>query len=432
MEYVTMVSNRPPVPDAELRKRGDVIRSTELSTMSDFVYPFLAYAKACKAIDTILRESYVSRNPISRDDKHRRHSIASSTGSLALPSNWKSSAQGHMILAMTGMGKSTLINAALARYDQVIAHTEYNGEHLRCHQIVYIKLVVPFDGTIRSLCDQFFQRIDAILGTNYTRQAKSLRSIAPMVNLMHQVATTCSIGLIVVDELQNLRAAKAAGAEALLNLFSDIIERLGISLIVVGTPAVQKVMARSVRNIRKLGSDGWTILNPMDPNSDEWINFTSSLWRYSYVTHHMPLSDTVRRAWFNACGGNTAFAALAFMLAQKHEIGGREVIDKESFERVIAKDMGFLKPAINALLSGSDTALAMFDDLVFTEEFKVLQSKMGLAKYDEAPKLVEPAQPDFDEVEAEARRAPPKAKKNKPSNDAAYLVDSSIEDPFVR
>ena len=128
------------------------------------------------------------------------------------------------------MGKTTFVQTFLLRYPKVIQHTGYGESHLKCHQIPYLVVRVPHDGTLKSLCLQFFDEIDALLGTNYSRQARSLRNIAPMVQLMNQVATAVSLGVLIIDEVQNLRSANGLNAELMLNLFSEIIERLGISL----------------------------------------------------------------------------------------------------------------------------------------------------------------------------------------------------------
>ncbi len=110
--------------------------------------------------------------------------------------------------AVSGMGKTTFISSFLLGYPQIIRHTQYHGRKLKCHQIVYLVLRVPHDATLKSLCLQFFDKVDHLLGTNYLRQARGLRQIAPMVHLMNQVATATSLGFIVIDDIQNLRSAK--------------------------------------------------------------------------------------------------------------------------------------------------------------------------------------------------------------------------------
>lgn len=377
-DYLTGLSNYPPKPTAKARKASEIVRMMELSTLGDIVIPFPEYQKAAIALATIMRDTYVARNPLMAEDRQRRHALATNgSDGLPFPANWKSSAKGHFMMAVSGMGKTTFAQAFLLRYSQVISHTAYHGQALRCTQIVYLFLRVPHDATLKSLCIQFFDEVDRLLNTSYARQARGVKQIGLMVQLMNQVATAVSLGFLIVDELQNLRSAKGGNAEFVLNLFSEIIERLGISLLVLATPAVQTVIEGSVRNARKLASYGETVLKPMPRNDPQWEYFCETYWDYSFVKNKGPLTKEIRNVWHQSSAGNTAFAALAFMLAQRNEIGGREIIDAASFERTAATDMAFLQPAIMALLSGKPEKLRAFDDLIFSPKYLALRKLLG-------------------------------------------------------
>lgn len=380
-QFLTELSHYPPRPTAKDRQAGDVSRIMELSILNDIVHPFPEFQKAGLALATIIRQSYIGRNPLTVIDRQRRHAMAShqgGTGSgVPFPRDWNSSARGHLIMGISGMGKTTFATTFLMRYPQVIAHTCYQGTSLVCHQVVFVVLRVPHDATLRSLCVQFFEEIDKALGTNYVRQARSVHQIAPMVALMNHVATAVSLGFLVIDEVQNLRYARGSNAEFMLNLFSEVIERLGISLLLLATPAVQPVLEGSVRNLRKLSSSGETIFKPMSQNDPQWNEFCEVYWDYSLTRNKCRLSDSIKKAWHTSSAGNTAFASLAFMLAQRNEIGGREIIDEQSFERVSATDMAFLQPAIRALSSRDPKKLRVFDDLLFSAKYRDLRKQLG-------------------------------------------------------
>lgn len=378
VEFLTLLSHYPPQPTADTRRAGEVVRIMELSTVNDIVFPFPEYQKAGIALATMMRETYVARNPLSVIDRQRRHALATNgSDGTPLPANWKSSAKGHFMMAVSGMGKTTFALAYLLRYPQVIAHISYKGTDLKCHQVVYVVLRVPHDATLKSLCIQFFDEIDRLLGTTYARQAHTVRNVAPMVELMNRVATAVSLGFMVVDEVQNLRSARSQNADFVLNLFSEIIERLGISLLALATPAVQSVIEGSVRNARKLASYGETVLRPMARNDAQWEEFCETYWDYSYVKNKAPLTKETLDAWHAASAGNTAFAALAFTLSQRNEIGGREVVDATAFARTAATDMAFLQPAIAALRSNTPEKLRAFDDLIFSPRYIALRKLLG-------------------------------------------------------
>lgn len=335
------------------------------------------------------------------------------------------------MMAVSGMGKTTFMQSFLLRYPQVIEHTDYNGHGLKCIQVVYLVLRVPHDATLKSLCLQFFEEIDRLLGTNYLREARTLRQIAPMVQLMNQVATAVSLGLLVVDELQNLKSARVGNAEFVLNLFSEIIERLGISLLLLATPAVQVVVEGSVRNARKLASYGETVLTPMRKRDPLWNEFCDTYWDYTYVKNKGPLDQKVRDAWYDASAGNTAFAALVFLLAQRNEIGGREIIDEKAFARAAATDMAFLQPAILALRSRDPEKLRAFDDLLFSRKYRALRKALG-AKEIPSKNIT---REEFDDTDVEGASAKRKTagKKSTPPQGAKTSHDDDLpmEDPLV-
>jgi hypothetical protein len=193
---------------------------------------------------------------------------------------------------------------------------------------------------------------------------------------MNQVATSISLGLIIVGEVQHIRSASGANAEFMLNLFSDIMERLGISLFLMATPALGAALSSNVRNTRKAISYGFTGLSPMRRNSPEWIDFCDTHWDYTYVRNKSRLTDETRNAWYDASAGDTAFAVLAYLLTQRHAIGGVEIVDATGFRRVLNTDMAILAPAIQALRSRRSKLLAKFDDLLFGDAYQSLMKQL--------------------------------------------------------
>ncbi len=434
-EYLTGLAHYPPAVTAQQRKASDIVRLMELSIINDVVHPFPEYEKAGLALTSMIRQSYIARNPLTALDRQRRHAFATNgADGIPFPSNWKSSAVGHFMMSVSGMGKTTFAQSFLLRYPQVIQHVSYKAQPLTCHQVVYVVLRVPHDATLRSLCVQFFEEIDGLLGTAYVRQARGIRYIAPMVELMNQVATATSLGFIVIDEVQNLRYARGGNAEFMLNLFSEIIERLGISLLVLATPAVQCVLEGSVRNSRKLASGGETIIRPMSKTGEQWKEFCEVQWDYSFVKRKKLLTKGVRDAWHAASAGNTAFASLAFLLSQRNEIGGREVIDEAAFTRTAMMDMAFLQPAITALRSGKPDQLRKFDDLLFDKRYRSLRALLGANEGEQNEEACE----EFDDIESEITpNEPSKVKKKSKEKSVSEKSKSGKkkelprEDPFA-
>ncbi|WP_156484682.1 ATP-binding protein [Herbaspirillum chlorophenolicum] len=429
IDFSVLISDSPPAPTNKDRKSGEIVRLIELATLNDVVYPFAGYADAALAASTMLREAYRARNPINPLDVKRRHAQAVSTSEsgIYVPSEWESSGQSHLIVANSGIGKSTFVDRFLRGYPRVIQHTSYQGKPLQHAQLVYLKLRVPNDGSLKGLCYQFFHEIDRHLGTKYLKQARAAGTISTMTLLMQQVVTATSLGLVVIDEFQNLRSAAGRQAEHVKNLIGELIEWTGVSVLIISTPAIDQVIEGNLGNARKMTTTGQSFIGSMQRGSATWAQFCETLWDYTYVQKKGILSEAVLNAWYDASAGNTAFAKLAFILAQRKEIGGRECVDVSSFEFVANNDLLFLRPAIRALLSNKASALVDFNDLFISRKYKELRAMVGMV--DEAVKTFKNTS-EFEEMreqKKEKKAKPMKNKKTAPEEDC----ELPEEDPLL-
>jgi hypothetical protein len=441
IDFDDFVEYMPQKPTENTRRKSEVVRMMEAMTLTDIVYQFPGYSGACIDISTLIREGYVSRNPLRAEDVQRRHALASGKkDGLLRPKDWKSHAGGYFMVAVTGMGKTTLMESLTLSIPQVIRHTKYHGIHVPTrYQVVYLYLRVPHNGTLSALCLQFFRKIDAILGTDYTRQARGLRSIAPMVELMNEVATAASLSFIVVDELQNLRCART-GADVALNYLAEMIEGLGIGVVCLATPAVDKVLEEKVRNVRKLSSAGSLVLRPMtkhDPKQKGktdplWKTFCEIYWDYTYVKNKPRLDNATMDVWHDVSAGNTAFAVSAFLLTQRNEIGGREIVDIDGLRRTASVDMAFLQPAIAALRSGKEEQLLRFDDLLYGARCQKLQRLLGIPVTEE--NSGDDDVPEFEEVEQKIHQRERRRQRRLTTKqiNTEWTGEISLRDPLVR
>lgn len=416
--YEALYCSLPPKPTAAIRRMSVENRRQEMLAMSDLVIYFHEWRQIAQALDDMIRKAYSWRNPLTAPGKlmlygQARHGDKIPKFKLGTIDKH---ASGLLVMAVTGMGKSTFLRIYLDRYPKVIVHTSYNGQPFKAHQIPIVTLRIPPDGTLRSLCYQFFEYIDNLLNTEYLRQAKGFRTIALQVDLMKQVARTCHVGLLAIDEVQNLRHADKAYANEILSLFSEIIEKVGISVLCMATPALNDVIKNSARNTRKISSFGTVRIPPMaNVKGGQWDNFCEAYWKYNYLQKESKLTPEIKQVWYALSGGDSAFAALVFYLAQRGELGDQEYLDESSFLRAFEKDMYFLAPAINALISNVADELKGFDDLYDQDLWEAVRTAMDRAD-DENPSqppsgpggiVVEHAKPNDGEGDEGARASKP-------------------------
>src|SRR5204862_2347512 len=122
-------------------------------------------------------------------------------------------------------------------YPQVIFHHSHHGNAFSFVQLVWLKLECPSDGSTKSLCLNFFQALDDLFDTNhlqnYGRHGKA--TTEQMILDMARLASLHAIGVLVIDEIQHLSNAKSGGSEKMLSFFVELVNKIGVPVILVGT-----------------------------------------------------------------------------------------------------------------------------------------------------------------------------------------------------
>ena len=115
-------------------------------------------------------------------------------------------------------------------------------------QIVWLKLDCPFDGSIKGLCFNFFQAVDDILGTDYSRiYTGNRRTVDELIPLIARVASLHCIGVLVIDEIQHLSQAKSGGSSKMLNFFVQLVNTIGVPVVLVGTYKAMPILSGEFR-----------------------------------------------------------------------------------------------------------------------------------------------------------------------------------------
>lgn len=127
-------------------------------------------------ISRLLRQGYLARNPLKPQFlQHLKKSdeiIKGINGVLETNELFRTTASGFSIVGVSGMGKSTAVNQILRMYPQVIIHSRYKETKFSVYQLVWLKLDCPFDGSIKGLCIEFFNKVDNLLGTDYYKKIR--------------------------------------------------------------------------------------------------------------------------------------------------------------------------------------------------------------------------------------------------------------------
>lgn len=313
----------------------------------------------CMRIGKCIRWGYENRNPLDASYtsgiQKRYHSMA--TGDRNYFGGYHPNTQGFAVIGVSGIGKTTTIEAILRLYPQVICHTSYEGIPLQMKQVVWIKLECPGDGSLKSLCLNFFRELDRLVGTDHLAQNQRSRCTLDRMQIrMSQLCATYNVGLLVIDEIQALRAAKGS-SEAALNFFISLVNTVGVPVVMVGTPKALTILQDEFQQAKRGSGQGDVLWDRMRQDKS-WETYVKSIWTYQYTKEPVPLAKDIEDALYYEAQGIPFIASHLYKLVQEDAIlSGKEVFDASDFHRVASKKMGLTKPLRDAIRNNQDIDL---------------------------------------------------------------------------
>lgn len=361
------LSYYPPYDEHEVNLPTH-IRYHAILRINKYFQPVMQHLDLEQRFSRLLRHGYVSRNP--RVPDYNR--------ALNGSQDILSTASSMTLMGFSGIGKTTAIERILSLYPQVILH-----EHpLNLMQVVWIKLNCPHDGSLKSLCLDFFLKMDHLLGTNYyDKFGNSRNSISSMVTRMGQIARLHCIGAIVIDEIQHLLATRDNNSEKMMNFFVTLINEVGVPVILIGTMRAKTVLQQDFRQARRGSGQGDMVWQQMKKD-DDWDLLIESLWEYQWVQNREDFTDELNQTLYDESQGIIDIAVKLFALAQGRAIEtGTEEITPTVIRQVAKDDLKLVQPMLKALRNGRTSDLEKYADIMpmDIEEYLVLrQSKVDL------------------------------------------------------
>lgn len=372
------INRYPRVTDEEKALPAHIRRHAMTRILDKFLYPTRAHVQLEQMISTMIRTGYLSRNIA---DKSHIETIYDTEGHdySAEQRNAGNKALTSSVIGCSGSGKTTAIDAVLEMYDQAIHHPKY--QHV---QLVWLKVECPHDGSVKSLCINFFRAIDEVLETDYEQTYVRPRSSAEM--LLGDIARLCaihSVGLLVIDEIQHLSRSKSGGSQKILNFFVTLTNVIKIPVLFIGTPKAKELFSptlRSARRAAQFGSLEWgRFEHSLSNENDEWSKFFGRLWKLQWFKNEVPLTSEIKELFWEYTQGVAHIAVLLFYLCQvRAVVAGREILDRKLIDKVYNDELSIIHPMIDALRSGRVELIEKYADLDLPHDtVKVLAKSAG-------------------------------------------------------
>lgn len=371
-------------PDYNEEQRGydSEVRLHLVQELANYVEPLPRFFDLQWKLSRLIRHGLKARNPLAPEyAKQFRVGFKSLLESSVKPgepnlAGIRSTANGLALFGVSGIGKSTATDKLLLMYPQVIEHCEFKKEPFILKQIVWLKLNCPHNGSLKSLCFNFFQTLDAILGTEYFHKFCSKNTTTEiLIPKMAHIASLHCIGVLVIDEIQNLNEAASGGAKKMLNFFTELINTIGLPVWLIGTYRSLQLFKGGASPVRRVEGQGDVIWDRM-PKNDEWDFFLNKMWKYQWTNYPTPFTEAISNRMYELSQGIPDIAVKLFMLSQWKLITRniyrvfegqsvmKENITLKVIQEVFDESLRMIRPMLLALKLGKHEALEKIDDLV--------------------------------------------------------------------
>lgn len=386
----------------------------------------------------LIRRGYTGRHPFARNTVAMRHckdlESIKSTG-------FSSTASNLTVIGMSGMGKTTAIDAVTRLYPQVIIHKKYQTIDFIQTQVVWLKVECSHDGSLRGFCASFFDALDLALGTDdYSRLATSHLTVDLLLQKIGRLCRSYYVGAIIIDEMQHLNARKS-NKESLLNFLVKLSNEAGVPVVYVGTNAMLDIFSTVVRNARRATGMNMIAFDRFEINDNNWNLLLSQVWRYDWLGSATKLTDELRLKIYERTQGNVDFLIKLLILAQRCSLYNEDKkITTEVIDEVYQQQMKILHRAIDVLKSRDPKRMLTFDDLMPAKDQIVEMMSFDIARKNRTIDLAKLYQQHNSSPEINTSKAPEHSKPIEPTmqgsakdlHNSTNLRDALITEGWVR
>lgn len=376
-DFFKKITAEGPKSRNEILTLSEEIRPQYLDSLRrKFLIPNRRLYSVYELIHSSINSSYILRNPLNRSIKKQLRKDYRDLDALPQSRGISTFSKSSMLIGVSGIGKTTAINAACIMFPPGLKHKDIKGESFI--QVPIVKLECPKDGSIKDFCRYFFIELDRILGTRYeSAYCKSRDTANDRVIAMSKLVAAHCIGIIIVDEIQHLIQSKGGLSETMLNFFLNLDNTIHIPILIVGTPEALELFS-SKQRLRRRFTAGAALKWDRLPNDLEWSIIIKHLLKYQY-THDVANAETSwKEIFYFHSQGIIDRAIKIFVAAQQWAFSiGATSITPEIIETVVDETM-WLDNEVFKSLRSRKLVTNEFSDMILPSSNSDLQNNYRL------------------------------------------------------
>lgn len=246
------------------------------------------------------------------------------------------------IIGISGIGKSSAIMRAI---DLIMENKVIEIDNPYTKIVPCVIVQCPFDSSVKGLLLEILRKVDEIIDSKYYQYALKSRATTDMlIGSVSQVALN-HIGLLVVDEIQNVVNSK--NGKSLIGALTQLINNSGISICMVGTPESTVFFEQAMQLARR--SVG---LQYATMSYDTYFqSFCKVVFGYQFVKQKSEISPVIIEWLYEHSAGVVSVVISLIHDAQEIAIlTGQEVLNidtlKQAYNQRLSLLHGYIQPTI--------------------------------------------------------------------------------------
>ena len=238
------------------------------------------------------------------------------------------------IIGASGIGKSSAISRAITL---ITENRVIEVENPYTKIIPCICVQCPFDSSVKGMLLEILRKVDEMIESKYYENALRARTTTDMlIGNVSQVALN-HIGLLVVDEIQNVCNSK--NGKSLVGMLTQLINNSGISICMVGTPESAVFFEQAVQLARRSLGLRYDVME----YGTDFRNFCEIVFSYQYVKQKTEITDGIMEWLYEHTSGNISVVVSLIHDAQEIAIlSGKEVLNLESLNEAYQQRLSML------------------------------------------------------------------------------------------